>query len=683
MRSNSKDYRGRGSAGLTGILGIIVLTALASAALPRSAFAARVGATDAVRTAGEWTRRSGASSRAPTGHVRTFSAGGTNLFHLVGLARGGFAAVSAGDPDTPVLGFTTHGELPDEDDGSPLWDIIAGATWAGSARSASGGRAKAGAARRPRFDVSPASVPAPRARSGDDAQYLERESLLDDVRVSPLLQSRWGQTTAKGEPCYSYYTPNNMPCGCVATAMAQVMRFHSWPRTPVTPLARECAIGSDEQHENLEMIGGVYSWQDMPLVPTDESSLSETQRQAIGKICYDAGVTVGMWYDSSISQAYVEFAHGPFLETFGYASANSAFCVEQAGVVLTTEEIQGTLLANFDAGFPCIVGVGGYYGNGCAHAVVGDGYGYSDGNLYCHYECGWEGDHDFWFLGPVNEHYYNCGFTVFSVSYNIFPEADGPLVTGRVLDADGRAIAGARVTATVEESGVVTFTTNVTASANGVYAVMVPAGAASVRVSAENGGVSSLTNEVAVSACESVVVSDYYNWGCDGENICGNSWGNTLVVGGFSAGSEVSLAGGVQAVLTAGQAAWLNSLGNRADVVSALADVSESEFSRAELLNLDVTAAGWRGWSFGVESVGVARDGDEHVVTLAVRLDRGGRSAPINGKLRLHAVDIPTGVEETIGSLSVDDALFEHGDVATVVFRTSGDTCAVKAVVEH
>ena len=62
---------------------------------------------------------------------------------------------------------------------------------------------------------------------------------MSDVRIAPLTQSTWDQQTAAGAgttACYNYYTPpygagniTNYPAGCVATAMAQLMRYYQFP----------------------------------------------------------------------------------------------------------------------------------------------------------------------------------------------------------------------------------------------------------------------------------------------------------------------------------------------------------------------------------------------------------------------------------------------------------------------
>ena len=147
-------------------------------------------------------------ARKPSGRVRTYGVGGTNLFHLVALEGGGFVAVSAADGQAPVVGFSTSDELPTPDDGGPLWALL-----------------KADAAAR---------------ASGRGAASLmgsvSSESGIDDVRVSPLVQSKWDQRYVGGKATYNYYTTNHWYCGCVATAMAQLMRFHGFPSNAVSPV---------------------------------------------------------------------------------------------------------------------------------------------------------------------------------------------------------------------------------------------------------------------------------------------------------------------------------------------------------------------------------------------------------------------------------------------------------------
>ena len=89
-------------------------------------------------------------------------------------------------------------------------------------------------------------------------------SSISDVRVSPLLSTKWGQDVDSycGNACYNYYTPpyspgdgNNYPAGCVATAMAQYMRFWQYPVSGVGAQSFTITVGCDrprcEQTANL------------------------------------------------------------------------------------------------------------------------------------------------------------------------------------------------------------------------------------------------------------------------------------------------------------------------------------------------------------------------------------------------------------------------------------------------
>lgn len=72
-------------------------------------------------------------------------------------------------------------------------------------------------------------------------------SSLSDVRAGPLVKSQWSQSTAHGKRCYNYYTPqlsdkSYAVCGCVATAMSQLMRYHKYPAASVAPVTRTCYV---------------------------------------------------------------------------------------------------------------------------------------------------------------------------------------------------------------------------------------------------------------------------------------------------------------------------------------------------------------------------------------------------------------------------------------------------------
>ncbi len=508
---------------------VIRFALFAAGLLAAGAVAEPLSAKRAVRKAERWTARAGQPfgeslrGRA-TGRARTFSDGNTELFHLVELSGGGFVAVAADDDRSAILAFSPDGEIPDADNGGPLLALLRG----DAATAAEGGKRAPGDSRR--LVATDSRIEPSAASAGIKASSVAGRTSVSDVRVAPLVKSKWGQTKVGSKNVFNYYTPCHWYCGCVATALAQLMRFHEYPTASVSAQTFSCQ--SNAVPVQLTMKGGVYDWASMPLVPN--SSIPEAQREAIGRICYDAGVAMRMQYASGGSGALTSFAFDPLKSVFGYASAQSYMATQ--GESLPESAIRNAILANLDAGYPVMLGISdANQDNG--HAILADGYGYADGTLWCHLNMGWSGTSDIWYALPDIPTAQYTFAAVDDVVYNVFPNTTGSLVTGRITDENGQPLEGATVAARITyRSGWrnVTINTNVVTSASGVYAVFTPATASStVRIQASYGAASSGTATTSTSACSSPSSlnwqSGQYYTSYSGLSI-GNSWGNDLVV---------------------------------------------------------------------------------------------------------------------------------------------------------
>lgn len=423
--------------------------------------------------------------------------GGKGRFHVVSLDGGGFVAMASDTDDSPVLAFSESSQFK-ADEANPLMELLR--------RDAAGREAT----RERRRRAKPAKTDAhrtswrrlrggantakPRVRAGAAATAASQtasRSLIDDPRIDPLVQSRWDQLNVGGKPCYNYYTTNNYLCGCVATAGAQIMRYH---RFPIDPVEQKKVVYTGIQNNNgyllyyleLETIGGTYAWDDMPLDPANETSLSDTQRQAIGHLTYDLGVACTMWYGSELSSAPTYMLRNAYLDYFGYSSAECATFGVENGLDYTTERLMDAVVPSLDARLPVALHIGPWEG---AHAVVADGYGYagvSDENVFfLHINVGWSGTSDAWYAPPDFElnavyQYYQ----VMIVVYNIKPEdGDGKsIASGRVLDAGGAPVAGAAVSVrkTADSAAAIVATTD----SRGIYALSLEPGEYEATVSA-------------------------------------------------------------------------------------------------------------------------------------------------------------------------------------------------------
>jgi len=327
---------------------------------------------------------------------------------------------------------------------------------------------------------------------------------VTDVRCAPLLKSQWSQTEARGHYCYNLYTPNHDPCGCTATAMSQIMRYHEYPKESVKAKTYTCTV--DGKTKKLTMQGGTYDWGKMTLCPNDSPYVAENW-EAIGKLTSDAGIAIKSSYTAGAGSSYVSQVSEALKEAFGYANGVCIFnwgIAEEAlygdGRVYSEKGLHAlairekVIYANLDAKCPVELGVYGYadeqigdenYWEG--HAIVGDGYGYSEYGgekvPYVHINLGWHGRDDAWYNIP-EIHSPNSGsyigsegtaFTVLSAAaYNIFPTNTGNIVAGRVFDDDGDAMSGVKMS--IRETGTDVVLGERMTDEQGIYSFIVPGG---------------------------------------------------------------------------------------------------------------------------------------------------------------------------------------------------------------
>ena len=509
----------------------IVLIAIFSLVLPTGA--ARVTSEQAMRAARNWLRRGYGFERrmgADIESVRSFAGTNGAAFHIAAVKGGGFVVLGSDTEDSPVVAVSAQGRG-EPDERSPLWAllrqdmaarILAKAEKHRALHAAAGMRAAAGSSPEGRW----AKLLEPEEEDGQSSAHRRLLSESDgrttiaDVRVDALLQSAWSQTDYRNygyrtddDICYNYYTPYHWPCGCVATAGAQVMRYHSYPTAAVGAGTYVCRTAGTSG--SLTMYGGKYNWAAMTLVPAN--GCSATSREAIGRLTYDVGVSVGMSYRSGGSSSAGYMLSKRFVDRFQYA--NAASVVFQDGFFrggdcsYTLARFKSAVIPNFDAGLPVVLGISGSGG----HAVVGDGYGYSDGDFFVHINLGWANldNGNAWYMPPNIERY----TSIDSIVYNVYPTgaSGASIVSGRILSAEGLPVEDASVKTFADGAAV-----SVAASgAKGTYALKVSPG--TYWVVAEKDG-QSASNRVTVSACVSPHLTEdgsYYDDICPQVgNVC-------------------------------------------------------------------------------------------------------------------------------------------------------------------
>ena len=481
----------------------LLLTGMISTALAKPITAEQ--AKTAVQT---WRRMEATPLKASLGKsigkVQTFSdTAGSALYHVVYLEPAGFIIVPADDRIEPIIAFSSEGTY-EASDTNPLGALVS--------RDLPGRMTRIRKQDANQETVTTTSPKQMSAQQKWDTLLTTTSELeygiatVSDMRVAPLVQSKWNQSTVNSSNCYNYYTPNNYVTGCVATALSQLMRFHQAPTTSVGTATYTITVDSTSRSEALmggNGTGGAYDWASMTLVPA--SGVTTAQCQAIGRLMHDAGAAVNMSYTANSSGTDTLLSATALKSSFGYSNAVKGY---NSGSNIATDARNAMVNPNLDAGLPVLFGI---TDGSSGHAIVGDGYGYQSNTMYHHLNMGWSGSNDLWYNLPnIDDSYYGFN-SVYKVIYNVFTSGTGEIISGRVTDCSGSPLGS--VTVTASSGGTVRATT--TTNSNGIYAFKGLSSATTYTIAASKNGYS-FTSQTSTTGTSSDYASTTGNkWGVD------------------------------------------------------------------------------------------------------------------------------------------------------------------------
>ncbi len=203
------------------------------------------------------------------------------------------------------------------------------------------------------------------------------------VAVAPLLSTQWGQDEPYNLLCPSYTQWStgqtcHYPTGCVATAMAQIMKYHNYP-----PKGNGVV---EWNSETLDLSKSAYDWNSM-LDTYFNTDYTDQQAKAVATLMRDVGYAVRMMYSSDGSGAYAFDIAPAMIRNFNY-SRDIRYCERSS---FSTEEWTAMIRENLERGEPVIYGGAAI---NSAHQFVCDGI---DSNDYLHINWGWYGSCDGYF----------------------------------------------------------------------------------------------------------------------------------------------------------------------------------------------------------------------------------------------------------------------------------------------
>lgn len=229
-------------------------------------------------------------------------------------------------------------------------------------------------------------------RQVEEASKLSKEQLrsirtrhvapaTEYTEISPLLTTRWNQDAPYNDLCPVDDSGKRSMTGCVATAMAQVMNYHKWPKTGTGSNSYDWYDGNVL---SCDFSQSTYDWDNM-LDTYNESSPAEA-KTAVAKLMYDVGIAVNMNYSSSASGAFSTSVATAARDFFRYPKGTT-FKIRTYYYKQEWEDMIYQELANNRPVYYSGSGTGG-------HAFVCDGYS-ADG--FFHFNWGWGGNADGYF----------------------------------------------------------------------------------------------------------------------------------------------------------------------------------------------------------------------------------------------------------------------------------------------
>lgn len=211
-----------------------------------------------------------------------------------------------------------------------------------------------------------------------------RESGYQQKAVSPLLgDMKWNQSAPYNNMCPAYRDGKVSATGCVATAMAQVMAYHQYPKALKANIP---AYVTNSYRLSIPGIGkgATYDWDNM--LPTYVSgTYTQAQADAVAKLMYHCGAAVQMNYGPESSANVTPSRLSTY---FGY---DADLMQDISRVYFTQDQWCRIIDRELESKRPIL-----YSGSSSSggHAFVCDG---ADGNGYYHVNWGWGGYQDGYF----------------------------------------------------------------------------------------------------------------------------------------------------------------------------------------------------------------------------------------------------------------------------------------------
>lgn len=213
------------------------------------------------------------------------------------------------------------------------------------------------------------------------------EAVGDDV-IGPLLRTSWDQGNHYNEYCplaadaLTGYD-GRAATGCVATAFAQIMKYHEWPYRGTGAMTYEDTKGAITG-THTAAFSDPYQWGHMQNEYYVFGIEPNEAVDAVSELMYELGVAAKTDYEHQGSSAGSEGLGNEIHKYFFYETPIHTRSPDG-------DPLADALLSDLVEGRPCVADIPG-------HALVIDGYMPQGEDHFFHVNYGWSGQNDGWYL---------------------------------------------------------------------------------------------------------------------------------------------------------------------------------------------------------------------------------------------------------------------------------------------
>ena len=249
----------------------------------------------------------------------------------------------------------------------------------------------------------------PNAATEKWAALSEIPAASKGVVVGPLLETTWDQNSPYNAMCPADASGpgGHVYAGCVATAMAQVIRYWEYPQRGI---GQKSYTPSGYSQQTVYFANGTYEYANMPSYIT--SSSPSNQITQVARLTWHCGVSVEMMYGADGSGAYTTDAVSAFKNYFKYSTSYGTINPQYKSrgsysdaewINLLKNELNNWRPIIYSASSP--YPLPNYPDYTVGHAFICDGY---DDQGYFHFNWGWSGScNGYYLISLLNPDDYN------------------------------------------------------------------------------------------------------------------------------------------------------------------------------------------------------------------------------------------------------------------------------------